>query len=950
MVSLLLKGIKMLTPLIWSMGFVFLCTLSVLIYVNRKLGAKKSRKFITYFPFILVLGSVLAIITSGLLYFFLKVDYSSRIQFTYEGFCWLIFIGIFFCLFKYFRNSNIKLKLFANKLEILLFCGSIAFGVICLLFLFINNPYYILPYDKYGEIGDFYFNADVGRGLSSAIGFQMPHKIHPGYRFLFFPITAPITVINKLILNYVDDFGYIIKVINGYYLCLIQIVFNAVSSVIFYRVLRNGKLNTVVAAFGTILLIVAFSSVWLSILPETYSISLLFLLITIYMFQKKSNILFITAIFAFALNPLVIVPTFPLLIIQMFKYKDYIVKAIKKYRSSFIITSLIALGGIGLFFILAVPYLFRWSDLNSDILEKIKLSLPYIATPWLIGAPFDNIDPYFVQTTTLSIIQSIFILLALSICIIGLIKSKDKAIGISAGLTLFAGYILHVFMGYGRYNGIVYAPLYTWATIILLSYGIVYLSRNIKRNMVVIYVPFIAFIVIQNVLWTFDIGNTLSTIQFSDKIEENERIPSKIYLYNKDSIPIKFVFINRGLYRYLDQKKILNKIDSYRFSMKNRGISGLLDNSSWFKLFSHNGRIYINNAGKLTELKQPADLYKQFFIFGMGLRKKYIFTKTEQGYNFIRYSDEKVLLQSVNCNNIDAENYLVTGSLQQGAPFIIFENESGIYMNIDGKETVLDDTVRINIPSFENHKYKKQLKILFNEIMVNITRNGPTPNFIAYPDPWYRDAAIMAMVLKETDNISQITNWISSIDKIYDEQSGLKEPDNLGQLLYLISLTDNRNINMINNVLSEANKLKGEKNYLSGITDGTQHPVYQTRWLIFGMKELGLDYSNYSVPMVEDSYASLMWFDEMGIVGCHQPELTDNSDRWPYLYFARLHFNKDNVKFIDNHYPISYELAPEMAKFDNLRVLNSAFVENKLVVPHGWAAAEMFLYLLDSKY
>ena len=50
------------------------------------------------------------------------------------------------------------------------------------------------------------------------------------------------------------------------------------------------------------------------------------------------------------------------------------------------------------------------------------------------------------------------------------------------------------------------------------------------------------------------------------------------------------------------------------------------------------------------------------------------------------------------------------------------------------------------------------------------------------------------MVLKQTNNTDLVSKWISSIDKIYDEQNfGIKEVDNLGELLYMISTQENKN-------------------------------------------------------------------------------------------------------------------------------------------------------------
>lgn len=146
--------------------------------------------------------------------------------------------------------------------------------------------------------------------------------------------------------------------------------------------------------------------------------------------------------------------------------------------------------------------------------------------------------------------------------------------------------------------------------------------------------------------------------------------------------------------------------------------------------------------------------------------------------------------------------------------------------------------------------------------MINITKDGPKPNFIAYKNSLYRDSAIIAMVLKKTDNVNQIEDWISKINNIYDMQNGCKEPDNLGQVLFLLSLIDSKNEKLVNDILEEAKGIKTEGEYINGITDGTYHPVYQTKWLIYGLKSLGLNYEEWKIPNIYDDYESLLWFEK----------------------------------------------------------------------------------------
>ena len=326
----------------------------------------------------------------------------------------------------------------------------------------------------------------------------------------------------------------------------------------------------------------------------------------------------------------------------------------------------------------------------------------------------------------------------------------------------------------------------------------------------------------------------------------------------------------------------------------------------------------------------------------MGLREKFILTNKNEKYVLIRYSDKKEIMKDLILEKVDYPNYTIYLKDGDNSNIKIYENETGIYIDKKEETIVLDDSVHINIPNFENYKYKDQLRNLFNEVMINITGEGPKPNFIAYDEVWYRDAAIVAMVLEETDNLDQISNWVNNINKIYDEQNGTKEADNLGQVLYLLSLTEDKNEELIENVLKEAENLRTEDGYINGITDGENHPVYQTKWLIFGMKKLGIDFSQYKVPNISDSYGNLLWFDKE-----IEYKAFNINDRWQYLYYANIHHNNSSFEYRKTNYPISNEAIPSKANFENMSIINENFTNAKLVTPHAWSAAEMFLYLLD---
>jgi len=69
----------------------------------------------------------------------------------------------------------------------------------------------------------------------------------------------------------------------------------------------------------------------------------------------------------------------------------------------------------------------------------------------------------------------------------------------------------------------------------------------------------------------------------------------------------------------------------------------------------------------------------------------------------------------------------------------------------------------LNLPVFKDYAYDSVLKVLLHEILINIDNGLPLPNIMVYKKLWYRDATLMAMVLKETGNLRLIKDWILNI-------------------------------------------------------------------------------------------------------------------------------------------------------------------------------------------
>ena len=852
-------------------------------------------------------------------------------QFTYEIVCFAILINT-----AYENRKKLKLNISLDKKEKAIIIISLLLGTVTALICCISNPKYILPYNGEEEIGNLYFNADVHRGVKDLTTYDYTiHEIHPLYRFanliLFLPIALLNIVFKVFKINNIN-----IMYMNSYICLIVQIIYNAISALLIYKILKNIKLKENTRFFGSLMFIFSLPFIWLSILPETYSITLLALLFMIYFYINKNNIWMAFAILALGLNFMV---ALPIGIIILHILVNNIKKFSKKTKILILIFAIFTCIASMPIIKCSYKYIITWCDKTLPFTEKIS-NVTKWAVPIMFGPEFKNINPFLVQTTKVSNVSLTLLIILAITAIIGYLSNLKKSILPNLCLMqLLVGFILHILVGYGINNGIIYAPLYVWAFVILISYGIETITKYIKNKKIIEFLSCVVIVLIAiiNIKWLLKLRNTIETQDFSTLSKSNEVQAELKYENGKTE---KFYMVGRSIIQVRTGKKLVSSLDSsYTYDKLSNTISGTLLNSEWFELYVKDNKLILNVNEKEKEIKEDP-----FFIFGMGLREKYLFIKdeTNEKYKLIKYSDEQDILNNLTLKSIDYENYIVYAEDEQDNKISIYENEDGIYVYNGIENSVLDNSIKINIPIFENYKHKKQLRILFNEVMINVTKEGSKPNFIAYKNSWYRDSAIIAMVLNETNNINQIEDWISKIDKIYDMQNGCKEPDNLGQVLFLMSFIENKNESIIKDVLEEAENIKAEGGYLNGITDGTYHPIYQTKWLIYGLKALGLDYEEWKIPNVYDDYESLLWFEK-----AEQNKSIENSDRWPYLFFARLHYAGIPISFEENTYPISSEYCPSKADFKEMSVISEEFTKSKLIVPHAWSAAEMFLYLLD---
>lgn len=338
-----------------------------------------------------------------------------------------------------------------------------------------------------------------------------------------------------------------------------------------------------------------------------------------------------------------------------------------------------------------------------------------------------------------------------------------------------------------------------------------------------------------------------------------------------------------------------------------------------------------------------------FFLFGAGPRRPKLVYRSgvlqEDGGAVVRR-------WAVAGEALVPSAYTVSLRLRDGGAVRIAEDEEGLWLEEGGSRTALGRGP-VRLPAFEGHPWGPILRALHHEILVNVTDVGPLPNRIVYRKPWYRDGAMVAMVLKDTGNLELLREWVLGLRDPFDRNNaGEAEADNPGQVLYLASLVSDRSHPVVSPAIDALRRFerRGEGGvWIEGRSDFAAHPVYQTKWAKWGLGALALP-DPYVVPRVYDPYSALFWwgFRSEHVAG---PGFdAENGRHYPYLAWAEDHFHGTTRGPVgDREYPLTWESGASQADYEALRPLAPACADARLAAPHTWHAAEMFLALADSE-
>ncbi len=340
---------------------------------------------------------------------------------------------------------------------------------------------------------------------------------------------------------------------------------------------------------------------------------------------------------------------------------------------------------------------------------------------------------------------------------------------------------------------------------------------------------------------------------------------------------------------------------------------------------------------------------EKFFLFGMGLRTKLLY---KSGALLNAQSGQVIRQWDVSEEIILPAEYSVVLRTKSGGGVRLVEDEGGVWIEeAAGRRLAVPDTNgRVRLPDFAAFKYPAVMRVLHQELLVNVTPNGPVPNFFVYGKPWYRDGAMMALAFKQTGNLDCIRDWILGLREPYDRNNnGETEADNLGQALLLISLVSDTSHPLVAKVLGEVPKFEQQRDgmkFIKGRSDFAEHPVYQTKWLKYGLRALGLP-DPYTNPNQKDGYSALFWMDYKD---AYVPGDSNDRGNYPYLGWACDHFHGEKKSPISNRdYPLTWEAKASQASYPGTRLVSEEYVKQTVSAPHTWHAAEAFLYLLEMK-
>ena len=839
---------------------------------------------------------------------------------------------------------------------------------------------------------DLLFESDTGRVINDISNIFASHhrlKVHP----LFVILTEPIFFIFK---------GLTIN--NMIALIIMSSLVSSLTVVFIYKLLSlysdNNKLKTLIV----LCYLFSFSNIIYTSGIEIYNYAALFLVILwYYIFKKIKNndfssssftILIILGILSFAFtitNGIIfLIVLFILLIFKKVKFKDLFLVGF--FTLTMLINTIIFQNMIWHNTPTIGPdnyteeQLYTNYDINFDNIKNVikgDYANSILSSNIYAKLVSENGDKRILNFNDMNIFNIIVISTFYILLLILIIRNYKYNKFANTGLILSLLFNTALHTVYGNDATFLYSLHFVYIIFILFGINLINEKNNKLVKYSIYYLIFILLceIIINNILF-MKVVNIVSSLL-------NNNYYISVFGLTKSCILIILLVITLAYLIYLlikffkkiksteeKDKKIVNIVICFLIVLLIQCIFITLETSAVYETFiffplKSNNSINQNNmnidafkneykediTGFTTYLYEYSDLLNNYdhesitylnsdnnyFFFGLGNRRKLLYKDNklidlETKYNVYSFD--------LNTSLVIPNLYTVLILTNDGEYIKIKEDNNGVHYITKDKDTIIKGTDNyIELFEFSNQKYQNIKKVLYNEILFNIKDSIIYPNILVYDKPWYRDAALASMVLKETNNTDLISSWVKNISEIYDKQNnGNKEPDNLGQLLYILSTQKNINYKLVNKIENEAKGISKNKKYLSGTTDFKERPLYQNLWYKFGLESLGKKYI-YDLPQLVDDYASTAWWSND-----FKPNnyILNLGSEYPYLIYANYHTNKNGtIPLSSSIYPLSWEKNASEAKYDKMTILDDYYYNNKISPLHTWSASELLLLLLD---
>ena len=785
---------------------------------------------------------------------------------------------------------------------------------------------------------------------------------------------------------------------------------SSLSVLLIYKILNNSGKNKKMNIIISLIYLFSFSNIIFTASPETYNFSALFLILLWYFYTKKDKydkysqyILVILGILSFSFTITNISIFCIVLLLLLLEKKLKIKNLIKICILVGIIATCLNVGQkliwntTPLFFKTNISSEKNLYATNDSYITKIKnvvkndyynsIISPNIHISINKGSTYNNKN-YSLEFNNMSIIKNIILTIFYILTGIIVIKNfkKNKFINIGLLLSILFNTTLHLI--YGNNESFLYSLHFLY--LIILLFGINYQNEeNLK---------------IKKIL------NIFISILLTIEVLNNNYIFSKVITYTKDILKSNYLLSHLGyLYTYIIEILIIVisiilitliikiirkvKIESNNnkkwlltsslfillislesifillnsIELNNRFLIFDIDNNisefnpknkqyymskSFKKYFSKEIEYLDLYQKEIIELKKEyktVDVeniaWSDIYYFGMANRKKLIY----QNNQLIDLESKKVLKDfNVKEQLIIPNIYTVIIETNDGKYIKIFEDNEGIHYVENKKEEMLDDK-KVNLYDFSNQKYQNIKKELYGELLFNIKNEVIYPNIIVYEKPWYRDAALTCMVLKQTNNTDLIDEWVNNITDIYDLQNAnVKEPDNLGELLFILSTQENKNEELIDRIEEEAEMIATSNKdgyYLYGQTDFGNQYLYQNLWYKLGIESVGREFKFDLSNIPEDSYSKMAWWSDYRV----NDRIDNNpSEDYPYLSYAEYHkTKKESIPINISIYPMSWEKNASEAKYENYDTIDEIMHYENISQLHSWSTSELLLLLLD---